>query len=116
MKIEYKFNNYLTNSGKQSVSWYCSDCHCMCFFDINGYFYHTTLPKDNLKESIELFTNAINNKTVEKYFNKPATSKKLYNNLCNCDPQIISFDHLYGVKRAKDILARGLEILEIKNQ
>lgn len=107
MQIVYKIKSYTTNSGKQAISWQCTDCH-QIFFDLNGYFYQSTLAKDNIEESLTIFCNAINDKTVAKMFKKTTTAKKLYIGLCNCTTGVVSIDYLRGVKRAKDILDRGI--------
>lgn len=106
MQITYEVKNYTTNSGKQAISWSCEHCHC-CFFDLGGYFYQSTLIKDNLEESLNVFVEAINNQTVSTLFKKPTTAKRLYYGLCNCTAGVVNIDYLRAVKRAKDILARG---------
>jgi hypothetical protein len=106
VRITYEIKNYTTNSGKQVISWRCENCHC-CFFELGAYFYQSTLVKDDLEKSLESFVVAINNKTVNTLFKKPMTAKKLYYGLCNCTDGVVNIDYLRGVKRAKDILARG---------
>lgn len=110
MQITYKIQDYTTNSGKQAISWQCVDCHCQ-FFDLGAYFYQSTLVKDNIEESLNAFIDAINNKTVAKLFNKQTTAKKLYDSLCDCSPGVIDIEYVKAVKRAKDILARGISQL-----
>ncbi len=119
MQLTFDLEDYKTCSGKQKISWHCKHCHCM-FLDLEGFFYQTTLPKgtDDLKQSLTIFVDAVNNQTISKFFKKPSTATKLYkNHLCNCVPGVVDIEYLRGVKRAKDILARGLELIhEQKNQ
>jgi len=106
MKINYEIKKYTTNSGKQAMGWICEDCHCISF-ELNGYFYQSNLEKDDLEKSLKIFIKAVNDKTVDKLFRKPTTAKKMYSNLCNCISGVVDIEYLRGVKRAKEILARG---------
>lgn len=111
VQLVFRLENWKTNSGKQAISWFCADCHSAGFFNLTGYFYQTILPKNGeLKQSLEIFTSAINNNTVSKLFIKPSTAKKLKAELCNCTPGVVDIQYLFSVRRAKEILARGLAL------
>jgi hypothetical protein len=117
MQLTFELKDYKTCSGKQKIAWHCQHCHCM-FLDLSGFFYQTALPKgaDDLKQSLTIFVDAVNKQTVSELFKKPSTALKLYAQLCQCIPGVVSIEHLQGVKRAKDVLARGLDLIhEQKN-
>jgi len=107
VQITHKIEPYTTNSGKQAITWECTDCHHR-FSELGAYFYQSILKKDNIEESLTIFTNAINDKTVAKLFKKPSTANKLYMDMCHCTTGVVDIEYLRGVKRAKDILARGM--------
>jgi hypothetical protein len=102
----------VTSSGKHpAVSWCCTDCHHV-FLYIDSFFWQTDIPKNDLEQALTLLANSVNNHTVSSFFKKASTAEKLYkNHLCNCVPGVIDIEHLRGVKRAREILERGLAML-----
>ena len=112
MKIVAKVNESIkTCSGKPSLQFQCEHCKTI-FLDLDTYFWQSSLNKDCLTVALSQFTDAINENKVIELFKKPTTGKKIYkNHLCNCDPNVIDIEYVRSVKRAKDILKRGLETL-----
>lgn len=99
MRISYNIENYITNSGKQAITWHCENCH-LTFINLSSFFYASTLAKDDLDNSLSSFVAAINNNSVKTLFKKQSTANKLYDSLCNCTEGVINIEYLRSLERA----------------
>lgn len=118
MKLEFNINqSVLTNSGKPSISFYCSQCNNH-FLDITSFLYQTTLYQSKqfqLQELCKKFVDNINSKNFDM-FNKKSTGKKLKRRLCCCDPLApINLKEIIKKKEQKEFIIRRAEKIFGKN-
>lgn len=109
MLYEFKING-VSQSGNPKVSFSCAHCGLIDFY-MGGYLYAAKLsksPRENIEAACQEFVDRINYGDFNLFTN-PKTANKLRRELCHCDPNIIDFEHVRGVKRARTILQIALE-------
>lgn len=110
MNIVVNVHKHKTHSGKNALSWICSDCHQL--LDLTGYFYQSVLPVNgDLEASLQTFVQAVNSGEEDRLFSKYSTAKKLRQSLCNCIQRVVDIEYVKSVERAKAIRDYGIEQL-----
>lgn len=85
MKITYMIGKHMLPTGKPPILFRCEDCNRI---NVSGhlarFFYQSRLDTGDLEPSLQAYTDAINNHTVEKLFDNKKIAKKVYKSLCKC--------------------------------
>ncbi len=85
MKINYVIGKRVLPTGKPPILFRCEDCNRI---NVSGhlarYFYMTRLDTGDLEQSLQIYTEAINNHSVEALFNNKKIARKVYRSLCKC--------------------------------
>jgi hypothetical protein len=114
--MQYKFEiKGFASTGNPGVTFKCVHCGSYDLGNLTSYMYSANLkisPRENIQEACSEFVQLINQDNFD-IFPKKKTAKKLKHAVCNCNPDVIDIEHVRAVRRAKNILERGIE--QIKN-
>jgi hypothetical protein len=110
--MQYKFEiKGFASTGNPRVTFKCEHCGSCDLGALSGYMYSANLkasPRENIQEACCEFVQLINQGNFD-IFPKKKTAKNLKHAVCNCNPNIIDIEHARAVRRARNILERGVK-------
>ena len=105
-----------SNKGHPLISTVCLHCGMedMTSLFLNFYRQWKFFSSKTFEEGLPEFQRQINSPTerLDMYPRSKRMQKNLMEELCFCEEGVVDLEHIRGVRRAKDILARGLALLE----